>query len=132
MVCLVLEPGAAGWKAQTNPLSFAGTQQFHFFAEKKNRNKVGAMFRSFVLIPIIFAAVLGEGAEFQDVEGRFARRAFKVNNPGPLVTPSIGQIWPKPQVQSQDDGTFHTFDVDNFSFEVNFSALIFGRYRISF
>ena len=103
-----------------------------FFCRKKNRNKVGAMFRSFVLIPIIFAAVLGEGAEFQDVEGRFAQRAFKVNNPGPLVTPSIGKIWPKPQVQSQDDGTFHTFDVDNFSFEVNFSALIFGRYRISF
>ena len=25
MVCLGVEPGAAGWKAQTNPLSFGGT-----------------------------------------------------------------------------------------------------------
>ena len=25
MVCLGLEPGTAGWKAQTNPLSYGGT-----------------------------------------------------------------------------------------------------------
>ena len=25
MVCLGLEPGAAGWKAQTNPLCYGGT-----------------------------------------------------------------------------------------------------------
>ena len=25
MVCLGLQPGAAGWKAQTNPLSYGGT-----------------------------------------------------------------------------------------------------------
>ena len=25
MVCLGVEPGAAGWKAQTNPLSYGGT-----------------------------------------------------------------------------------------------------------
>ena len=25
MVCLGLEPGAAGWKVQTNPLSYSGT-----------------------------------------------------------------------------------------------------------
>ena len=25
MVCLGLEPGAAGWKAQTNPQSYGGT-----------------------------------------------------------------------------------------------------------
>ena len=25
MMCLGLEPGAAGWKAQTNPLSYGGT-----------------------------------------------------------------------------------------------------------
>ena len=25
MVCLGLEPGAEGWKAQTNPLSYGGT-----------------------------------------------------------------------------------------------------------
>ena len=25
MVCFGLEPGAAGWKAQTNPLSYSGT-----------------------------------------------------------------------------------------------------------
>ena len=25
MVCLGFEPGAAGWKAQTNPLSYGGT-----------------------------------------------------------------------------------------------------------
>ena len=25
MVCLGIEPGAAGWKARTNPLSYGGT-----------------------------------------------------------------------------------------------------------
>jgi hypothetical protein len=38
---------------------------------------------------------------------------------GPLVKQTNGEIWPKPQVQAQEDGTFHTFDVENFSFEVN-------------
>ena len=28
MVCLGLEPGAAGWKAQTNPLSYGGTPNY--------------------------------------------------------------------------------------------------------
>ena len=31
MVCLGLEPGAAGWKAQTNPLSYAGTPMHNDF-----------------------------------------------------------------------------------------------------
>ena len=31
MVCLGLEPGAAGWKAQTNPLSYGGTPNFFEF-----------------------------------------------------------------------------------------------------
>ena len=26
MVCLGLEPGVAGWKVQTNPLSYSGTR----------------------------------------------------------------------------------------------------------
>ena len=30
MVCLGLEPGVAGWKAQTNPLSYGGTPIFYF------------------------------------------------------------------------------------------------------
>ena len=30
MVCLRLEPGAAGWKAQTNPLSYGSTHYSHF------------------------------------------------------------------------------------------------------
>ena len=30
MVCLGLEPGAAGWKAQTNPMSYSGTPRFTF------------------------------------------------------------------------------------------------------
>ena len=30
MVCLALEPGAAGWKAQTNPLSYGGTPTYPF------------------------------------------------------------------------------------------------------
>ena len=28
MVCLGFEPGAAGWKARTNPLSYGGTPVF--------------------------------------------------------------------------------------------------------
>ena len=33
MVCLGLEPGAAGWKAQTNPLSYGGTPSLDFCLE---------------------------------------------------------------------------------------------------
>ena len=29
MVCLGLKPGAAGWKAHANPLSFAGTPEYN-------------------------------------------------------------------------------------------------------
>ena len=31
MACLGVEPGAAGWKAQTNPLSYGGTPCLKFF-----------------------------------------------------------------------------------------------------
>ena len=31
MVCLGLEPGAAGWKAQMNPLSYGGTPERKLF-----------------------------------------------------------------------------------------------------
>ena len=31
MVCLGLEPGAARWKAQTNPLSYGGTPIFNLW-----------------------------------------------------------------------------------------------------
>ena len=30
MVCLGLEPGAVGWKAQTNPLSYSGGKKQNF------------------------------------------------------------------------------------------------------
>ena len=42
MVCLGLEPGAAGWKAQTNPLSYGGTpKNGPYFRETiKNCNKL--------------------------------------------------------------------------------------------
>ena len=32
MVCLGFEPGAAGWKARTNPLSYGGTPKKYFKA----------------------------------------------------------------------------------------------------
>ena len=31
MACLRLEPGAAEWKAQTNPQSYGGTQAVHYY-----------------------------------------------------------------------------------------------------
>ena len=34
MVCLGFEPGAAGWKAQTNPLSYGGTPIRFIFLPK--------------------------------------------------------------------------------------------------
>ena len=34
MVCLGLEPGAAGWKAQTNPLSYGCTPKIYLFCDK--------------------------------------------------------------------------------------------------
>ena len=30
MVCSELEPGAAGWKAQTNPLSYGGNPSYPY------------------------------------------------------------------------------------------------------
>ena len=77
--------------------------------------------KKFIVIIAMFAtSVLAEGDEMvvQESEGR--RRTFTVHSPGPLVTQSIGKIWPKPQVQAQEDGTVHTFDVANFLFEVKF------------
>ena len=41
MMCLRLEPGAAGWKAQTNPLSYGGTRAFSV-------TKFSLIFRSFL------------------------------------------------------------------------------------
>ena len=35
MVCLGFEPGAAGWKAQTDPLSYGGTPYFSNSCQKK-------------------------------------------------------------------------------------------------
>ena len=37
MVCMGFEPGAAGWKAQTNPLSYGGTPHntLYMVIEKK-------------------------------------------------------------------------------------------------
>ena len=40
MMCLEVEPGAAGWKAQMNPLSYGGTQRImlsHTFPFFKKR-----------------------------------------------------------------------------------------------
>ena len=34
MVCLGIEPGAAGWKARTNPLSYGGTPGQQLFCVK--------------------------------------------------------------------------------------------------
>ena len=34
MVCLGLEPGAAGWKAQTNPLSYGGSPNQSNFVQR--------------------------------------------------------------------------------------------------
>ena len=41
MVCLELKPGAAGWKAQTNPLSYGGNPEM---AEKLANNYYSNMF----------------------------------------------------------------------------------------
>ena len=46
MVCLRFEPRAAGWKAQTNPLSFGGTPYlkslYCFPFKRQKKNKIGA------------------------------------------------------------------------------------------
>ena len=36
MVCLGFEPGAAGWKAQMNPLSYGGTPQDTFLIGERD------------------------------------------------------------------------------------------------
>ena len=38
MVCLGLEPGAAGWKALKNPLSYGGTQICQNFSTQRESN----------------------------------------------------------------------------------------------
>ena len=37
MVCLELEPVVVGWKVQTNPLSYGGTEQSSFFTVPRVR-----------------------------------------------------------------------------------------------
>ena len=44
MVCLGLKPGAAGWKAQTNPLSYSGTPKPWSLAEILLRQVAGATY----------------------------------------------------------------------------------------
>ena len=45
MVCLGLEPGAAGWKLQTNPLSYGGTPfvNFHYLQMVFSENSLDMM-----------------------------------------------------------------------------------------
>ena len=46
MVCLVLEPGVAGWKPMTNPLSYGGTPNLEkLFTEC---NEITISYRSFL------------------------------------------------------------------------------------
>ena len=70
-----------------------------------------------LIFSMLVASVLGEGAKMV-TDSADRRKTFTVHNPGPLVAQSVGKIWPKPQVQAQEDGTVHTFDVANFLFEV--------------
>ena len=44
MVCLGVEPGVAGWKAQTNPLSYGGTPFSCHFTISKNLSKSNCLF----------------------------------------------------------------------------------------
>ena len=44
MVCLGLKPGAAGWKAQMNPLSYSGIPFRPFLLLEIIRTKFGAIF----------------------------------------------------------------------------------------
>ena len=39
MVCLGLEPGGSGWQANTNQLSYGGTQKNYFFDVKPARSR---------------------------------------------------------------------------------------------
>ena len=39
MVCLGFEPGAAGWKAQTNPLSYVGTARKKTIVSEANTDR---------------------------------------------------------------------------------------------
>ena len=39
MVCLGLEPAAAGWQTQTNPLSYGCTQEAHLFYKRFSSRK---------------------------------------------------------------------------------------------
>ena len=52
MVCLGLEPGAAGWKMQTNPLSYGGTPTFFIL------KKIGPTPASFSFIFSLFKQTL--------------------------------------------------------------------------
>ena len=46
MVCLGFEPGAAGWKVQTNPLSYGGTPTVNVFALQKGNLQLMYVFKS--------------------------------------------------------------------------------------
>ena len=46
MVCLGFEPGAAGWKARTNTLSYGGTPQI----DLSSKDLIGEIFDVFTLV----------------------------------------------------------------------------------
>ena len=43
MVCLGVKPGAAGWKAQTNPLCYGGTLNIFQFIQLRDSGPVGVL-----------------------------------------------------------------------------------------
>ena len=57
MVCLGFEPGAAGWKAQTNPLSYGGTPQLTCLVKSKPlKQKVSRR----VILPPLVSVLCGD------------------------------------------------------------------------
>ena len=78
------------------------------------------MRQNFFLFSFVFIAFVCKTKALQEFEENSHGGLQGLNyGPGPLVQQTNGEIWPKPQSQAQQDGTFHTFDVGNFSFEVS-------------
>ena len=59
MVCLGLEPGAAGWKTQTNPLSYGGTPLVDGSNLSKDTKPRSVIWRHFKRVPFQLSSEAG-------------------------------------------------------------------------
>ena len=73
MECLGLEPGAAGWKVQTNPLCYGGTPKKHWYLH--------SLWREAVVLAVKYNMIVGSTKLKQTILAKFYLLGWVVSKP---------------------------------------------------